>query len=270
MKKVLSIVLAVLMMTFMMASCSKDNSGSTDTTNAATTDAATTDAATTTPTVLTLRMGTNAEFPPYEYYDNNKIVGIDAEIAQAIADKLGMKLEIVDMQFNSIITSIQTGGVDIGVAGMTITNDRLESVNFSDSYATGVQVVIVKEGSTITSVDDLEGKKIGVQQATTGDIYASDDYGEENVTKYNKGADAVQALIGGDVDAVIIDSEPAKSFVNANTGLKILETEYAVEEYAIAVAKSNTDLLNKINKAIEELTEDGTIDRIIEKYIPAN
>lgn len=275
MKKVLSIVLAVLMMTFMMASCSKDNSGSTDTTNAATTksattDAATTDAATTTPTVLTLRMGTNAEFPPYEYYDNNKIVGIDAEIAQAIADKLGMKLEIVDMQFNSIITSIQTGGVDIGVAGMTITNDRLESVNFSDSYATGVQVVIVKEGSTITSVDDLEGKRIGVQQATTGDIYACDDYGEENVTKYNKGADAVQALIGGDVDAVIIDSEPAKSFVNANTGLKILETEYAVEEYAIAVAKSNTDLLNKINKAIEELTEDGTIDRIIEKYIPAN
>ncbi|MGM9683629.1 MAG: transporter substrate-binding domain-containing protein, partial [Eubacteriales bacterium] len=165
----------------------------------------------------------------------------------------------------------------IGVAGLTVTDERKEEIDFSSSYATGVQVIIVKEGSTIASADDLAGKKIGVQLATTGDIYATGDFGtnedgSENglVVKYNKGADAVAALKGGDVDAVVIDNEPAKSFVAANEGLKILETEYAVEEYAIAVNKGNKELLEKINKAIEELTEDGTIDRIVAKYIKSN
>ena len=177
--------------------------------------------------------------------------------------------ECVFNDFGNCLTSVQSGGVDMGVAGLTITDERLESVNFSVSYATGVQVVIVKEGSGITSLDDLAGKKIGVQLATTGDIYASDEFGDENVVKYNKGADAVQALVGGGIDAVIIDNEPAKSFVSNNDGLVILETEYAVEEYAIAVDKSNTELLKKINKAIEELIEDGTIDAIMDKYIKA-
>ena len=262
MKKVLSLILAVLMLMLSVSMVACD----TEKTDA---DANTTAAATTTEAPKkVLKMGTNAEFPPYEYYDDNgKIVGIDAEIAAAIAEKLGMELEIVDMKFDSIISSVQTGGVDVGIAGMTVTDERLESVNFSDSYSTGVQVVIVKEGSDIKTLDDLAGKKIGVQLATTGDIFASGDFGEENVTKYNKGADAVQALKGGDVDAVIIDNEPAKSFVKANEGLVILETEYAVEEYAIAIAKDNTELLEKINEALEELIADGTIDAIIAKYI---
>ena len=258
MKKVLALVLALLMIVSFAVACDKKD----DKTPTETPDAGT--------TKLTLKMGTNAEFPPYEYYENGVIVGIDAEIAKAIADKLGMELEIVDMKFDAILASVQSGGVDMGVAGMTITNERLESVNFSVSYATGVQVVIVKADSTIASPDDLTGKKIGVQLATTGDIYASDDFGEENVVKYNKGADAVQALLGGEVEAVIIDNEPAKAFVANNASLKILDTEYAVEEYAIAINKNNTELLAKINKAIEELIEDGTIDAIMSKYIKAN
>ena len=173
----------------------------------------------------TLTMGTNATFPPYEFHENEKIVGIDAELASAIADKLGRKLEIKDMEFESIIVAVQTGNVDMGMAGMTVTEERMNSVNFTESYATGVQVVIVKEGGTVTSVDDLfaEGAnfKIGVQQNTTGDLYATwdiEDKGLGTVERYNKGSDAVQALIRGQVDCVIIDNEPAKAFVAQNNG----------------------------------------------------
>ena len=221
-----------------------------------------------------LVMATNAEFPPYEFYDGDVVVGIDAEIAAKIADKLGMKLEIVDMEFDSIITSVETDVVDMGMAGMTVSDERLLRVDFTSSYATGIQVIIVKEGSAIKTVDDLYADgatyKVGVQLGTTGDIYATDDFGADRVTQFDKGADAVEALKVGDVDCVIIDNEPAKSFVAANTGLQILDTEYAVEEYAIAIKKGNTDLLNKINAALEELIADGTVADIVAKYIPAN
>jgi len=221
----------------------------------------------------TLTMGTNAAFPPYEYYEDETIVGIDAEIAAAIADKLGMKLVIEDMDFNAIIAAISTNKIDIGMAGMTVTEERLQSVNFSTSYATGIQVIIVKEDSSITSVDDLfaDGAsfKIGVQEATTGDIYCTGDFGEENVLKYKTGADAVAALVSGKVDCVVIDNEPAKNFVAANEGLKILETEYALEDYAIAVALENTELLNQINEALDALINDGTVQAIVNKYITA-
>ncbi|MBE5790154.1 MAG: amino acid ABC transporter substrate-binding protein [Clostridiales bacterium] len=221
----------------------------------------------------TLTMGTNASFPPYEFYEDQKIVGIDAEIAQAIADKLGMQLEIADMEFKAIIPAVTEGKIDFGMAGMTVTEERLQSVNFSETYATGIQAVIVKEGSEITSVDDLhkEGAtwKIGVQDATTGDIYCTDDFGEERVSKFPVGADAVEALKTGKVDCVIIDNEPAKAYVAANEGLKILESQYAVEDYAIAVALNNTELLDKINAALKELIADGTVAAIIAKYIPA-
>ena len=216
-----------------------------------------------------LKMGTNAAFPPYEYKEGEEIIGIDAEIAAAIAKELGAKFEIVDMEFDSIITAVQQGGVDFGMAGMTVTDERKLEVDFTSSYATGIQVVIVNEGSDIKTLDDLTGKKIGVQLGTTGDIYACGDYGEENVIQYGKGADAVIALKGGDVDAVIIDNEPAKAFVASNEGLEILETEYAVEDYAIAIKKGNQQLLDDINAALKKLTKDGTIDAIIEKYIPA-
>ncbi len=222
-----------------------------------------------------LVMATNAEFPPYEYVENGEIVGIDAEIAAAIAKELGMDFRIENMEFGSIITAVQSGKVDIGVAGMTVTDERLESVNFSTPYATGVQVVIVTEDSAITSVDDLfdvGGFAIGVQDATTGDIYATGDIADKGlgtVERYAKGADAVQALISGKIDCVIIDNEPAKAFVAANEGLKILDTEYITEDYAIAISKKNTKLLDDINAALEKLTDDGTIPAIIEKYIPS-
>ncbi|MBP0962772.1 MAG: transporter substrate-binding domain-containing protein [Oscillospiraceae bacterium] len=216
-----------------------------------------------------LTMATNAYFPPYEYYENDKIVGIDAEVAAVIAEKLGMELVIEDMDFGSIIAAVQTGKCDMGMAGMTVTEERLESVNFSDVYAVGVQVVIVNEGSAIASLDDLAGKKIGVQENTTGDIYSTDEFGDEFIERYPKGSDAVLALTQGKIDAVIIDNEPAKNFVASNDGLVILDTEYAVEDYAIAVSKDNEDLLKDINKALAELTADGTLDKIVAKYIPA-
>lgn len=218
----------------------------------------------------TLTMATNAEFPPYEFHEGDAIVGIDAEIAALIADKLGMELKIEDVEFASIIPGVQAGKYDMGMAGMTVTDERLESVNFSDSYAKGVQVVIIKEGSAIKSLDDLTGKKIGVQTATTGDIYASDEFGEENVTKYENGAIAVQALLSDKIDCVIIDNEPAKSYVAANEGLTILETEYAVEDYAICFAKENTELQEKVNSALKDLIADGSVQKIVDKYISAD
>lgn len=217
-----------------------------------------------------LIMATNAAFPPYEYYESEKIVGIDAEIAEEIAKKLGMELKIEDMEFGSILTAVQTGKVDMGMAGMTITEDRLLSVDFSTPYTTASQVIIVTENSAITGVDDLADKSIGVQESTTGDIYVSDEFPDADVQRYSKGVEAVQALLQGKVDAVVIDSEPAKVFVKQNQGLIILPEAYTVEEYAIAVSKKNKDLLNKINKALDELKADGTIQKIIDKYISAD
>lgn len=252
MKKILSLALVLVLSLTMIVGCGKKDSGSSYTVKDG---------------VLT--MATNASFPPYEYYEGSKIVGIDAEIAEAVAEKMGLKLEIEDMEFDSIITAVQLGKADIGLAGMTVTEDRLKSVNFSESYATGVQVVIVAADSDIKSLDDLTGKKIGVQLATTGDIYASDEFGSDYVEQYNKGNDAVMALVQGKIDAVIIDNEPAKNFVAANEGLTILPTEYAVEDYAAAINKDNTELLEKFNEALKALIEDGTVQKIIDKYIPA-
>ncbi len=219
----------------------------------------------------TITMATNAYFKPYEYYEGDKIVGIDAEIAEAIAAKLGMELVIEDMQFDSILTAVQTGSVDFGMAGMTVTEERKESVNFTSSYATGVQSIIVKEGSAITTVDDLyaEGAayKVGVQLGTTGDIYATDDFGADLVSQFANGNEAVMALNGGAVDCVIIDNQPALALVEANEGLTILETAYADEEYAICIAKENEELLDAMNAAIDELIADGTIDAVVAKYI---
>ena len=234
-----------------------------------------------------LVMATNASFPPYEYKDDNDgFAGIDIEIAGLIAEKLGKELEILDVEFGSIIGGVQSGKYDFGMAGMTVTDERLESVNFSTSYANGIQSVIVKADSEYASFEDFytgfddegnptgvkEGIKIGVQQDTTGDIYSSDKpenwgFGEENVIRYKTGNEAVMALSTGKVTAVIIDNEPAKSYVSATDGLKILEGEYANEDYAICVAKENTELLEDINNALKELTDEGKIQEIVDKYI---
>ena len=221
-----------------------------------------------------LIMVTNAEFPPYEFWDDGKIVGIDAEIAEVIAGKLGLTLRIEDIDFNAILPSVTGGRADMGMAGMTVTEERKQSVNFSTSYATGVQVIIVREGSVITSVDDLFDDDadfdIGVQEATTGDLYATWDLEDEGLAaihRYRRGADAVQALVTGRVDCVIIDNEPAKAFVAMNRGLKILDTEFAVENYAIAFALENTALRDAVDGALRELIENGTVQSIINKYI---
>ncbi len=216
-------------------------------------------------------MATNAYFQPYEYHEGDKIVGIDAEIAEAIAAKLGKTLRIEDMQFDSILTAVQEGSVDFGMAGMTVTDERKESVDFTSSYASGVQAIIVKEGSAITTVDDLYADgasyKIGIQLGTTGDNYCTDDFGTDRVVQFSNGNEAALALVGGSVDCVIIDNEPAKALAAANEGLTLLETSYADEDYAICVAKGNTELLDALNAAIDELTADGTIDTIVAKYI---
>ena len=230
----------------------------------------------TTATEGVLTMATNAEFPPYEYYEGDTVTGIDVEIAQAIAGKLGLTLQVEDMEFDSVISAVQGGKADIGMAGMTVTEERLEEVNFTESYATGVQVIIVTEDSDITSADDLfaEGANhtIGVQLATTGDLYTTEYIeaaGLGTVDRYNKGADAVMALKNGKVDCVVIDNEPAKAFVEANEGLKILETEYVTEDYAIAVSKDNEALHTAVDAALQELIADGTVQSIIDKYITA-
>jgi ABC-type amino acid transport substrate-binding protein len=267
---------------------SQTTPGATDAASSAPTDAATSDPAeasapaeSATPAVSeepaddapTLIMVTNAEFPPYEFFENETIVGIDAEIAALIAEKIGMKLEIQNMNFDSLITAVQTGKADICMAGLTVREDRKAAVDFSNTYATGKQVVIVKEDSPIASPDDLEGKMMGVQQSTTGDIYITQDYvdkGLGQITRYNKGMDAVLALTQDKVDAVVIDNEPAKVFVSQNPGLKILETEYALEDYAVAVNKGKPELLANINAALDELQQSGELKAIIDKYINAN
>lgn len=217
-----------------------------------------------------LTMSTNAAFPPYESTDDNgNFVGIDIDVAAAIAEKLGLELQVDDMDFDAALLAAQNGKSDLVMAGVTVTEDRQLVMDFSDSYATGIQSIIVKEDSDVATPDDLADKMIGTQRGTTGYIYCSDDFGDEHVTPYDDGLTAVQALVNGQVDAVVIDNAPAKEFVAANPGLKILDTAYAEEDYAIGVAKGNTAMLDAINGALEELKNDGTLQAIIDKYIKA-
>ena len=251
---------------------SASSTASSTASSAASSEAASTSAAAELTTVEAgkLTMATNATFPPYEMTtDAGTIEGIDVDTAQAIAEKLGLELQIDDMDFDAALLSVQQGKADIAMAGITVTDERMAVMSFSDSYATGIQSVIVPEGSDIASVDDLAGKKIGTQRGTTGYLYCSDDFGEDAVVAYDNGLTAVQALNNGQVDAVVIDNEPAKAYVESNPGLKILDTSYAEEDYAIGMAKGNTALLEAVNAALEELKADGTLQSIVDKYIKA-
>ena len=251
---------------------SASSTASSTASSAASSEAASTSAAAELTTVEAgkLTMATNATFPPYEMTtDAGTIEGIDVDTAQAIAEKLGLELQIDDMDFDAALLSVQQGKADIVMAGVTVTDERKAVMDFSDSYATGIQSIIVPEGSDITSPDDLAGKKIGTQRGTTGYIYCSDDFGDDAVVAYDDGLTAVQALNNGQVDAVVIDNAPAKEFVAANPGLVILDTSYAEEDYAIGMNKSNTALLEAVNAALEELKADGTLQAIVDKYIKA-
>ncbi|MBQ6575816.1 MAG: basic amino acid ABC transporter substrate-binding protein [Lachnospiraceae bacterium] len=215
-----------------------------------------------------LVMATNAAFPPYEYVEGSEITGIDPEIAKLIADDLGKELVIEDMAFDSIIAAVQSGKADIAMAGMTVTEDRKQNINFSDPYTEAAQVIVVKNDSTVASPDDLKGKTIGVQIGTTGDIYA-EDIEEATIERYSKYFEAINALTQGKIDAVIVDREPGKVFVGENADLKMIDEEFTVEEYAIGVAKDNEQLLNDINASLKKLQDSGKIDEIINKYIKA-
>lgn len=214
-----------------------------------------------------LIMATNAEFPPYEYKENNQFVGIDIEIAKYICEKAGKELEVLDIAFDSIIPSVNSGKADLGLAGMTVTEDRKQNVDFSDTYMTAVQAVILTNDSPIKSIDDMANKIIGVQTGTTGDMYCTGDYGDANIKRYNKIADGVQALKSGTIDCCVVDDEVAKNLVAQNSGLKLLDTPYAEEEYAIAVKKGNTELLNMINEALKEMKSNGKLNEIKAKFI---
>ena len=275
MKKMIALILA-LVMALSLVACGGNNTED-DTKDYASMSLEELKAELTTVTEGKLTMSTNATFPPYEMLaDDGSFEGIDVEVAGAIAEKLGLELQIDDMGFDAALLAVQGDSpkADIVMAGVTVTEDRQLVMNFSDSYATGIQVVIVKEGSDIKSIDDLEGKKIGTQMGTTGYIYCSDTpenggYGEENVIAYDSGITAVQALVNGQVDCVVIDNEPAQAYVKANAGLSILDTEFTNEDYAIGMNKGNACLLAAVNAAMAELKADGTFQSIVDKYIPA-
>lgn len=281
MKKFLAMAMATAM-ALSLTACGSSNagtsaSGSVSGSVSGSASGSNTDAAYTTVTEGKLTMSTNASFPPYEMVaDDGSFEGIDIEVAGAIADKLGLELQVDDMGFDAALQAAQTGKSDMVMAGVTVTEERQAVMDFSDSYANGVQVVIVKEDSAIQTLDDLaNANMIGCQMGTTGYIYCSDTvenggYGEDHVTPYDDGAAAIQALVNGQIDAVVIDNMPAQEYVKANPGLKILDTEFANEDYAIGVAKGNTALLDAINGALAEMKADGTIQTIVDKYINAN
>ena len=276
MKKLTALMLSSAMM-LSLAACGGSASTETVSSEAASSEAVSTEeaasadaAALTTVNAGKLTMSTNAAFPPYEMTtDTGDFEGIDIEVAGAIAEKLGLELQVDDMDFDAALLAAQNGKSDMVMAGVTVTDERLKVMDFSDTYAEGIQSIIVPEDSDIATADDLSGKAIGTQRGTTGYIYCSDDFGDEHVTPYDDGLTAVQALVNGQVDCVVIDSAPAKEFVAANEGLVILDTEYAVEDYAIGMAKGNTAMLDAINGALEELKNDGTLQAIIDKYIKA-
>lgn len=280
MKKALSLMTAAALVLSLAACGSTASSAASSeavSSDAASSEAASSEAASETETAELstvepgkLIMSTNAAFPPYEMTtDSGEFEGIDIETAQAIADKLGLELQIDDMDFDAALLAVQQGKSDMVMAGVTVTDERQNVMDFTDSYATGIQSIIVKEDSDIASVDDLAGKKIGTQRGTTGYLYCSDDFGDENVVAYDNGLTAVQMLNNGQVDCVVIDNAPAKEFVAANPGLKLLDTAYVEESYAIGVGKGNTELKDAINTALEELKADGTLQAIVDKYITA-
>ena len=280
MKKALSLMTAAALVLSLAACGSTASSAASSeaaSSDAASSEAASSEAASETETAELstvepgkLIMSTNAAFPPYEMTtDSGEFEGIDIETAQAIADKLGLELQIDDMDFDAALLAVQQGKSDMVMAGVTVTDERQNVMDFTDSYATGIQSIIVKEDSDIASMDDLAGKKIGTQRGTTGYLYCSDDFGDENVVAYDDGLTAVQMLNNGQVDCVVIDNAPAKEFIAANPGLKLLDTAYVEEDYAIGVGKGNTELKDAINTALEELKADGTLQAIVDKYITA-
>ena len=258
MKKIAALGLALLLL---LSLCACANGGTSGT--------ASSGSSSTPPTTLaagTLSIATSPDFPPYEMLgDDGKPTGIEMEIMAIIANKLGLKLEIMEMDFDSALMAVGTKS-DMVVSGVTILEERKLTMDFTDSYTTAVQVIVVPEGSSVT-LDNLGEQMIGTQRGTTGFLYCEDDYGEDHVIGYDTYTTVIQALLNGQVDCVVMDDSVARAYVAANPGLTILDTEYAVEDYAFGVTKGNTSLLNAVNGALNELIKDGTVQKIIDKYI---
>ena len=251
MKKILSLVISFVLI-LSLAACGSSSSASSSGGSGAT----------------KLIMCTNAEFPPYEFKEGGEFAGIDVECARLIGSKLGYEVEILDIAFDSLIPTVMSGKADFAMAGMTVTEDRLKNIDFTHTYQTAVQTIVVPSNSSIASADDLSGKKIGVQTGTTGDIYCTGDFGDSALERYPKIIDGFQAMKAGKIDACVVDDQVAKSIVASDSGsFKILDTAYAEEEYAIAVKKGNTELLNKLNSAIDEIKSNGELKKIVDKYI---
>lgn len=218
-----------------------------------------------------LVMGTNAEFPPFEFVDGGEIKGIDVDFAKAICKELGYELVIENLDFDTLLNALDSKKVDFVAAGMTVTPDREEQANFTITYYKAKQVLIVKEDSNIQSIEDLVGKRIGVQSGTTGQYIAEDEIegAKDNdlITGYSAGSLAVKAVENGQIDAVIIDNLPAQEFVKKNEGLKIVDGLFEDEEYAMAFNKKDEELLKKFNEAMQKLIDDGTLQEIVDKYM---
>ncbi|MCQ2452713.1 MAG: ABC transporter substrate-binding protein [Oscillospiraceae bacterium] len=261
MKRTLAIVLCLLLCLALLAGCGKKEAG----TGLKTLESG------------KLIMATNAQFPPYEMvadgegFNGTGFEGIDVEIASAVADKLGLELVVDDMDFDAALVAVQNGKCDVVFAGLSYSAERDKIMDFSVSYADGYQVIITREGSDITSADDLANAGlIGTQRGTTGYIYCCDDYGDDHVAAYDNGAQAVQALLNGQIDCVVIDLQPAQAYVEANEGLVILDSAYVVEEYCAAVAEGNEQLQQAIDNALTQMVVDGTVADIVAKYINAD
>ncbi len=276
--KIAAFILAATMIVSMSACSSTSNTASTaaSTAGSEAASAAASSAASTTLDKIKadgfVTMSTNAEFEPFEYKDGDSIVGIDADISQKIADKLGVKLKINDVAFDTLTTELSAGKTNFVAAGMTVTDDRKKNVDFSDTYFDASQAIIVLKGSAIKARTDLNGKKVGVQQGTTGDTFCTNEDGKSDikvgsVERYNKGVDAITDLINGKIDAVVIDDFPATKFVEKNAEKLVkLSDALTVEKYAIAVKKGDEAMLKTINDVLGEMKSSGELTKVIEKY----
>lgn len=212
-----------------------------------------------------LVMVTEATFPPYEFREGNQIVGIDVDLMREVAKKIGKELVVEDMSFDSVISAVVTGKADVSASGITVTEERKRQAGFSIPYFTAAQVIIVPKNSPVKDRTGLKGKRIGVQHGTTGDLYVTKHI--QQPERFPNGALAVAALDAGKLDAVVLDGEPSKVHVSLRKNLHILKEPLTTEEYAVAVSKKNTELLNQVNAVIRELKESGKLAEITKKYI---
>lgn len=264
MKKLTLALAALLLATFVLAGCS----GGTASAPPAGSDQSAETASSTAPAAGgTLVMATEATFPPYEYMEGTEIIGVDVDIAKEIAKAMGKELVIEEMPFDAVIAAVSSGKADFGAAGISVTPEREEQVDFSIEYATSKQVILTMKDSGISVDTDLNGKVVGVQLGTVADLALTDDYPEVQVERYNKYTDAVSDLVAGRLDAIVLDSLPAESLKTMDENLVVSDNELFTDVYAICVKKGNTELLNAINEVLQKLLDEGKIEQFTTEHL---